>query len=338
MIVDGIRKLVARQDLSETEAFGVMACIMDGEATPAQIAAFVVALRLKGETSEEVCGLARAMRDRAVKVVTSQPMVLDTCGTGGDRLNTFNISTTAAFIAGAAGVPIAKHGNRAASSKCGSADVLEAMGVRITLSPESVGRLIDEVGIGFLFAPSLHPAMKYAAGPRKEIGVRTVFNILGPLTNPAGARRQVVGVYEEQDCELLAGALVRLGSERALVVNGLDGIDEVSTFCDTRICEVKDGQISTWTLRPEDAGLKRAKAADIEGGDAQRNAEIFMEILSGGAGPAREIACLNAGAALFVAGQAANIPEGLAKADRTISSGAAKDFFQLYRDRTLAEQ
>ncbi len=331
-----IRKLAARGNLTEQEASGAMACIMDGEATPAQIAALAVALRMKGETSEEVCGFARSMRERSLKVITTRPLVIDTCGTGGDKLNTFNISTTAAFIVAGAGVAVAKHGNRAASSKCGSADVLEVLGVNIALSPEAVGRLIDETGIGFLFAPSLHPAMKHAAGPRKEIGVRTIFNILGPLTNPAGAKRQVVGVFEEWGCDLLAEALLRLGSERVMVAHGLHGIDEIATFGETRISEVRDGKVNTFQFRPYDVGLKEARVDDIAGGDPRYNAEVLMQVLSGGAPAAREIACLNAGAALFVAGRSDSLQEGLALADHVVSDGSAKEVFCLYKDRTNA--
>ncbi len=334
---DILRKLLAGENLTEQEAAGMMAAIMEGEVTPAQFGALVVALRMKGETSEEVCGLARAMRERAVKVHTGRPRVLDTCGTGGDRLNTFNISTTAAFIAAAAGVSVAKHGNRAASSKCGSADVLEALGVPINLPADAVGRLIDETGIGFLFAAALHPAMKHAAVPRREIGVRTVFNLLGPLTNPAGAKHQVLGVFEEWGCELLAGALAKLGSEKAMVVHGRAGIDEMATFGETLVCEVTGEKVQNWVFRPADAGLKEIAPEAIEGGEPARNAEVFLEVLSGGAPAAREISCLNAGAAIYVAGLAGSLQEGLAAADRAVSEGAAMDTFVRYRDMARAE-
>lgn len=334
---DILRKLLAGENLVEQEAAGMMAAIMEGEVTPAQFGALVVALRMKGETSEEVCGLARAMRERAVKVHTSRPRVLDTCGTGGDRLNTFNISTAAAFIAASAGVSVAKHGNRAASSKCGSADVLEALGVPINLPADAVGRLIDETGIGFLFAAALHPAMKHAAVPRREIGVRTVFNLLGPLTNPAGAKHQVLGVFEEWGCELLAGALAKLGSEKAMVVHGRAGIDEMATFGETLVCEVTGEKVQNWVFRPADAGLKEIAPEAIEGGEPARNAEVFLEVLSGGAPAAREISCLNAGAAIYVAGLAGSLQEGLAAADRAVSEGAAMDTFVRYRDMARAE-
>ncbi|MCC6483456.1 MAG: anthranilate phosphoribosyltransferase [Armatimonadetes bacterium] len=336
MVTEAIKKVLSRENLTERESAAVMASIMEGEVSPAQFGALVVGLRMKGETSEEITGFARAMREKSIKVRTNRPIVVDTCGTGGDRLNTFNISTTAAFIVAGAGAAVAKHGNRAASSKCGSADVLEALGVNISLSAEQVGSLIDEVGIGFLFAASLHPAMKHAAIPRREIGVRTVFNILGPLTNPAGARRQVLGVFEDWGCELLAGALARLGSERAMVVHGLRGIDELATFGETHVCEVRDAEVSQWVFRPQDVGLRACSPEDIAGGEAAHNAEVFMQVLSGGAPRAREIAALNAGAALFVSGLAESLQHGLELADATIAEGAALDVFRRYKDRSQA--
>jgi len=336
MITDAIRKLMAAENLSDSDAYAVMSEIMDGETTPAQIAAFVIALRMKGETSEEVCGLAKGMRQFALTVPTTRPLLLDTCGTGGAKMKAFNISTTSAFIVAGAGVGVAKHGNRAASSRCGSADVLEALGVEINLGPEQVGRIIDDLGVGFLFARSFHPAMKYAAGPRKEIGVRTVFNILGPLTNPAGAKRQVVGVFEEWGCELLAGALVRLGSERALVVHGREGLDEISTVGETVVSEVRDGSVSTWIFRPQDVGLKPSRFDDIAGGDPAFNADIFLKVLSGDASAAREICCLNAGAGLYVAGAADSLADGMALADDAIRDGAALEMFRAYKDQSIA--
>ncbi len=335
-MIEAIRRLASGESLSREEAFAVMSAIMEGEATPAQIGAFVVALRMKGETSEEVCGLAQAMREHSLKVPVRRSDVVDTCGTGGAKLKAFNISTAAAFIAAGAGAVVAKHGNRAASSSCGSADVLEALGVEIDLQPAQVGAIIDELGVGFLFARTFHPAMKHAAAPRREIGIRTVFNILGPLTNPAGARRQVVGVFEEWGCELLAGALLQLGAEHALVVHGRDGIDEIATFGETLIGEVRDGQTSLWTLRPQDVGLTPRRPEDVAGGDPSRNAEIFRELMDGGAPAAREIACLNAGAALYVAGRAGSLEDGLALADRAVSEGRAKEVFEAYRARTQA--
>ena len=326
MIRDAIKKLVDGEDLAETEAVQVMQEIMDGEATPSQIAAFVTALRIKGETVEEVSGLARVMREKSVRICTkiAPELLIDTCGTGGGRLNTFNVSTTAAFVVAGAGIAVAKHGNRAMSGKCGSADVLEALGVEIILSAEQVGKCIDEAGTGFMFAPTHHPAMKYAVTPRKEIGIRTVFNILGPLTNPAGAKRQLMGVFEPHLTELMAGVLRTLGSDRAMVVHGLDGLDELSTVGKTKITELKDGELITYEISPEDFGFKRAVPADLSSGeDAEQNARIVEEILEGKQGPRRDIVLLNAGAAIMVAGKAESLQEGIALAESVIDSGKA---------------
>ena len=332
-----IGRVSGGEDLTQAEMAEAIDQIMQGKWTEPQLALFLTALHHKGETSSEIAGAAAAMRKHMTPIRSSHPLLLDTCGTGGDRLNTFNISTTAAFIAAAAGVSVAKHGNRAASSKCGSADVLEALGVPIILPAEAVGRLIDEAGIGFLFAAALHPAMKHAAVPRREIGVRTVFNLLGPLTNPAGAKHQVLGVFEEWGCELLAGALAKLGSEKAMVVHGRAGIDEMATFGETLVCEVTGEKVESWVFRPADAGLKEIAPEAIEGGEPARNAEVFLEVLSGGAPAAREISCLNAGAAIYVAGLAGSLQEGLAAADRAVSEGAAMDTFVRYRDMARAE-
>ncbi len=327
MIRDAIRKVVDREDLTEAEAVATMTEIMDGDATPSQIASFITALRMKGETIEEVTGFARVMREKSIKIPTKvrPTAMIDTCGTGGDRLGTFNISTTAAFVVVGAGVAVAKHGNRAMSSKCGSADVLEALGVAITLGPEQVGRCIDEVGIGFMFAPAHHPSMKHAIGPRKEIGVRTVFNILGPLTNPAGAKRQLIGVYEEHLTDLIAGALKSLGSEHAIVAHGLDGVDELSTVGPTKVVELAKGELSTYQLNPEDVGLKTADVQDLkQGEDPAESAQIAESVLTGKPGACREIVLLNAGAALKVAGVAASLQDGIALAESSIDSGKAR--------------
>lgn len=326
MIRDAIRKVVGREDLTEAEAVAAMTEIMDGEATPSQIAGFITALRMKGETVDEVTGFARVMREKSIKIPTSRKAtaIIDTCGTGGDNLGTFNVSTTAAFVVAGAGVPVAKHGNRAMSSKCGSADVLEALGVAITLSPENVGRCVDEVGIGFMFAPAHHPSMKHAVVPRKEIGIRTVFNVLGPLTNPAGAKRQLIGVSEPGLVELLAGALLRLGSEHAIVAHGLDGIDELSTVGRTKIAELRDGKLDTYEISPADVGLKKAAVADLaQGLDPAASAGIAREVLSGKTGPRRDIVVLNAGAALKVAGKVSSLEEGIALAGKAIDDGSA---------------
>lgn len=342
MIRDAIRTVVEGNDLTESEAVAVMTEIMDGEATPAQIAGFITAMRMKGETVDEVTGFARVMREKSVKIpTTSRPTALiDTCGTGGDHLGTFNISTAAAFVVAGAGVAVAKHGNRAMSSKCGSADVLEALGVAITLSPENVGRCIDEVGIGFMFAPAHHPSMKHAVVPRKEIGIRTVFNILGPLTNPAGAKRQLIGVSEPHLVELLAGVLQRLGSEHAIVAHGLDGIDELSTVGRTKITELQDGKLTTYEMSPEDVGLKKSDVKDLkQGEDPAESARILEEVLSGEPGAARDIVLLNASAALKVAGAASSFEEGIALAAASIDSGKAAAALDGLRklSRSLAE-
>jgi len=326
MIRDAIRKVVEAHDLTEQEAAAVMEEIMSGNATPAQIAGFITAMRMKGETVDEVTGFARVMREKSVKIPTKcEPLALiDTCGTGGDRMNTFNVSTAAAFVVAGAGLAVAKHGNRAMSSKCGSADVLEALGVNITLSPECIGRCVDEVGIGFMFAPAHHPSMKHALGPRREIGIRTVFNILGPLTNPAGAKRQLIGVCEPHLTELMAGVLGKLGSDRAIVAFGLDGIDELSTLGKTKITELRDGALTTYEISPEDVGLRTARYEDLsQGEDPTESARILEELLAGKPGPARDIVALNAGAALKVAGKAESYQEGIALAAASIDSGKA---------------
>jgi anthranilate phosphoribosyltransferase len=324
MVQQTLQKLIERRHLSEDEAVEAMTCIMDGEATPAQIAGLLTALRMKGEVVDEITGFARVMRDRSVRVHTERRPLVDTCGTGGDVCKTFNISTAAAFVAAAA-VAVAKHGNRSVTSKCGSADVLEALGVRLDLSPESVGRCIDEVGIGFLFARAHHPAMKHAAGPRTEMGIRTVFNALGPLTNPAGATRQIIGVYEPDLCPLLAQVLRNLGSEHALVVHGLDGLDEISTIGQTTVSELRNGCVQTYTLTPEALGLAPASPADIApGADAAANAALLLAVLEGVPGPRRDIVLANAAAALVVGGVVDTLPEGIARAADLIDSGAAR--------------
>jgi anthranilate phosphoribosyltransferase len=342
MIRDAIRKVVDRQDLTESESIAAMQEIMDGDATPSQIAGFITALRMKGEAVDEIAGFASVMREKSIKIPTerSSEEMIDTCGTGGDHLNTFNISTTAAFIMAGAGLAVAKHGNRAMSSKCGSADVLEALGVALTLSPEQVGRCVDEIGIGFMFAPSHHPSMKYAITPRKEIGIRTVFNILGPLTNPAQAKLQLIGVSEPRLTELMAGALKNLGCIRAMVVHGLDGIDELSTLGRTKITELRDGELTTYEISPEDVGFQTASICDLgPGDDPEHSALILREILDGKSGPCRDIVLLNAGAALLVADRVGTIREGIALAGDTIENGrAAKALDKLCRlSRELAQ-
>lgn len=317
-----LAKVLGGSGLSEAEAEAAMGKIMAGEATPAQLGALLTALRFKGESVEELTGFARAMRAHSVKVSTTRRPLVDTCGTGGAARKTFNVSTTAAFVAAAAGVAIAKHGNRAATSKFGSADVLEALGVRLELTPEAVGHCIDEVGIGFLFARSHHPAMKYAAPIRAELGFRTIFNALGPLTNPAGATRQVLGVYDGALCEPLAHVLLRLGAEHVLVVHGKAGLDELSTFGETLVAEGKDGIVTTYTLTSADLGLSEAPPEALAPNDDDPAATV-RAILSGEPGPRRELVLANSGAALYVGGAAATLIEGIALAAQTIDSGAA---------------
>ena len=336
MILESLKRVVEREDLNAEEAFLTMGEIMSGKATDAQIAAFLTALRLKGETVAEITGFARAMREKVSPVRvrgqvdaslsgTDREALVDTCGTGGDASNTFNISTATAFVVAGAGIPVAKHGNRSVSSLCGSADVVEALGVSLELSPEQVGRCIDEVGIGFLYAPLLHKAMKYVMTARREIRIRTVFNILGPLTNPAGASAQVMGVYQEGLTEVLARVLHELGSRRAYVVHGLDGLDEVSPSAETKVSEVRDGHVNTYRVSPEDFGLKRARLSDLQGGNAAENAQVIRRILGGDEGPKRDVVLMNASLAIAAGGKASGFREGVAAAARAIDSGAAME-------------
>lgn len=323
MIRQALQQALAGENLSEQEAYAVMDYIMTGQATEAQIAGWLIALRMKGETVDEITGFARAMRDRATPVPSTRKPLVDTCGTGGDTLHTFNVSTTAAFVAAGAGVAIAKHGNKAVSSHCGSADVLAALGVNLELTPAQVGRCLDEVGIGFLFAPKLHPAMKYAIGPRREMGVRTVFNVLGPLTNPARATCQTLGVFSVDLVEPLARVLARLGTERALVCSGVDGLDELSTLGDTVVGEVEPGGVTVGTVSPEQFGLPRAAPEQLSGGTPAENARLMCEILGGATGPRTDIVKLNAAAAIRCAGLAASVAEALPLAQESLDSGAA---------------
>ena len=324
MIQNAIERIINRENLTEEEAAQLMAQLMEGEATDAQIGALLTAARMKGETADEIAGFARAMRRKATRVETSREPLIDTCGTGGDGSHTFNISTTAAFIAAGAGAAVAKHGNRSVSSRCGSSNVLEALGVRIDAPPERVGQCIDEVGIGFLFAPTFHSAMRHVAGPRREMGVRTFFNIVGPMTNPADAKRQLLGVFDGAWTEPMATALDKLGSERAMVVHGAGGLDEISTTGPTRVSELRNGAVETYEMEPLEYGIRRAEMSDLKGGDADENARILRAVLDGEEGPARGIAVLNAAAALKTAGVADSVKEGLERARESIRSGAAK--------------
>ena len=322
MIREAIELLVNQQDLSQEQAAQVMEEIMTDAATPAQLGAFLTALRIKGETAEEMAGMAAVMRDKANRV-HYQGELVDTCGTGGDASGSFNVSTAAAFVATAAGLKVAKHGNRAISGQCGSADVLEALGVKLELTPDQVRRCLDQAGIGFMFAPAFHPAMRFAAGPRREIGIRTVFNILGPLTNPAGATHQVLGVADPTIAAKMAQVLQRLGSTHSLVVHGTDGLDELSISAPTQVWEVHNNGIEEYTVTPEELGLPRASKEAIKGGDPQANAATLRALLSGQDGALRDIVALNAAAALVAGDKAADLQSGVALAKAHMDDGSA---------------
>ena len=334
MIKESIAGVVAGTDLTQSEMEETMDEIMTGRATPAQIGAFITALRIKGETVEEITGAAMVMRAKATgidikdidrdDINIEDETILDTCGTGGDGTNTFNVSTATAFVAAGGGIKVAKHGNRAVSSQCGSADALESLGVKLDISPQDVGRCLHKVGMGFLFAPLFHGAMKYAAGPRKEIGLRTIFNVLGPLTNPAGATAQVLGVYDPDLTEKIAHVLGRLGTAEAFVVCGEGTFDEISICGPTRISHLKGGEVHSFDMTPEEYGFERAAPEAVRGGDAQRNADIIREILDGGKGPMRDMVLLNAAAAFVAAGRAADFKKGIQRAEVSIDSGGAK--------------
>jgi anthranilate phosphoribosyltransferase len=324
MIKESLSKIVSGSDLTMAEAREVMTEIMSGEATQAQIGSFLTALRMKGETADEIAGCAQAMRQSAIPVKPKRNKLVDTCGTGGDSSGTFNISTTVAFVAAGAGLAVAKHGNRSVSSRCGSADLLQALGVNLELSPEQVAQCIDEVGIGFLFAPKLHPAMKHALAPRQEIGLRTIFNILGPLCNPAQARRQLLGVYDSNLTELMAEVLRALGSEHAFVVYGADGLDELSVTGQNKVSHLYNNYVESYYLNPEELGLPQAKLSDLAGGTKEDNAQITKDLLEGKQGPKRDIVLLNTAAVLIAGGKASSFSEGLAQAAEVIDNGSAR--------------
>jgi anthranilate phosphoribosyltransferase len=323
MLTDHIKKIVQRRDLSEEEMTQAMTEIMSGEASEAQIGAFMGALATKGETFEELAGAARAMRRKATRIHVGASTIVDTCGTGGDGVHSFNISTAAAFVVAGRGVTVAKHGNRSISSKCGSADVLEALGVRLDVQPEVVEEAVQSLGIGFMFAPLYHGAMRFAAKPRKEVGIRSIFNMLGPLTNPAGANCQLLGVYAPQLTEMFAQALRLLGARRAFVVHGHDGLDEISVCAPTRVAELKDGLIRTYDITPEQLLGRIAKPEDMAGGDPAVNADIMRRILAGEKGPQRDVVVVNAGVALVAAGVAEDFADGIRQAEVSIDESAA---------------
>ena len=322
MIREAADKVARREDLTEGQMREVFGEIMSGHASTEEIVRFLKALRDKGETVEEITGAAEVMREKLVRIDAGKGLV-GTCGTGGTGINTFNISTAAAFVAAGCGVKVAKHGNRSASGHCGSADVLEALGIKLELSSEAVRKTIQKAGVGFMYAPLFHSAMKYAVKPRKELGGRTIFNILGPLSNPAAAAGQVIGVYDEKLTEVLAKVLKKLGSKRAIVVHGTDGLDEITITGRTEAAELKNGGVKTYSINPEDFGMKIGQLKDIKGGSAEENAAMLLSVLKGEKGPRRDIVLLNAAAALVVASKAKDIKEGIELARRSIDSGAA---------------
>ncbi len=323
MFRDNLNKIIQGNNLSEAEMSQMITDIFSGEITDAQIGAFMAALATKGETFEELAGAARAMRKKALRIQTSAPTVIDTCGTGGDGLKTFNISTTTAFVVAGSGVTVAKHGNRSISSQCGSADLLEALGVKIDTDPEVVEEAVNEIGIGFLFAPVYHGAMKYAGKARMEVGIRSIFNMLGPLTNPAAANCQLLGVFAPELTEMFANALRLLGTKRAFVVHGHDGLDEISVCAPTRVSELRDGLINTYDINAEQYVGKLAEPGDLVGGNPSENAEITKKILNGEKGPKRDVVVLNSAAALVAASVAGDIKEGIGRAEESLDSGAA---------------
>lgn len=318
-----LKKVIESQHLTENEMADVMRQVMTGGATPAQIGGFLIGLRMKGETVDEITGAARVMRELATPVQVDKAYLVDTCGTGGDGANTFNISTTAAFVVAAAGGHVAKHGNRSVSSSSGSADVLEAASVKLDMSPEQVARCVDTLGVGFMFAPAHHGAMKHAIGPRREMAVRTIFNVLGPLTNPAGAKRQVMGVYDKQWLRPLAEVLQRLGSEHVMIVHAQDGLDEISIAAPTDVAELKQGEITEYQIAPEDFGIERAALSAIGAESVEQSLAIMKGVLKKEQGPAADIVALNAGAAIYVSGMASTLAQGVSQAQDAIGSGLA---------------
>ncbi len=346
-IKDALARVAEHGHLDQEEMHDVMHRVMTGECTPAQVGALLMGLRMKGEAIEEITGAAQAMRNLATGIDVPQTYLVDTCGTGGDGSNLFNISTAAAFVVAAAGGRVAKHGNRGVSSVSGSADVLQAAGVNLELAPEQVADAVTRLGVGFLFAPAHHSAMKHAVGPRKELGLRTIFNMLGPITNPAGVRRQVVGVFSEVLCEPLARVLGRLGSEHVMVVHARDGLDEISLAAPTRVAELKDGKVTTWVLNPEDVGIETQTLTGLSVQSAEDSLTLIRSALSGHASgdvsektaaKARDIVALNAGAALYVSGLASSVADGVKRSQAVMQSGAAYDKLTEYSEFTRAGQ
>ena len=333
-IEEAIAQLVKGLDLSEGQMTEVMEQIAAGTATPAQIGSFLTALRMKGETVDEITGAVRVLRQRLRPIATADEHTIDTCGTGGDEAMTFNISTAAAFVAAGCGIKVAKHGNRSVSSRSGSADVLKALGVNIEAEANLVEECIEQVGIGFLFAPLLHGAMKYATPVRREIGIRTIFNMLGPLSNPAGTKYQLIGVYDDLLTDIFAKVLARLGTKHALVVHGEDGLDEITLTTRTKVTELKDGSIRTYHIEPEQFGFSRCSSMELKGGSAEQNAEIILDILTGKRGPKRDVVVLNAAAAIVVGGRASTLAEGIKAAEESIDSGRALEKLQALREKT----
>lgn len=336
MIRDAISALVAGDPMTGDQAYATMKQIMSGEATDAQIAAYITALRLRGETAEIINGSARAMREQFTAIAAPGEIIVDTCGTGGDGAHTFNISTAAALVTAGAGVTVAKHGNRSVSSKCGSADVLSSLGIDITVDPEVMVECLREIGIAFLFAPSLHPAMKFAIGPRREIGIRTVFNILGPLSNPAGAKYGVLGVFSADMVPLMADAAASLGARHMFIVHGHDGLDEITTTGLTHVAEVKDGSVRRYDLDPTELGIPLAKSSDLTGGEPAENADILRSILEGEAGPRRDIVLVNAAASIVAGQKADDLQAGIKSAATSIDSGSALEKLNQLAARTSA--
>jgi anthranilate phosphoribosyltransferase len=334
MIKEAISKLVERKDLSIDESKLIMKEIISGEVSPVLISAYLVSLRMKGETVDEITGSAEVMREHSTLIKTKHSLVVDTCGTGGDKSYTFNVSTISAFVVAGTGIPVAKHGNRAVSSKCGSADLVEALGIKLDIPSEKIEKCLDEIGIAYLFAPQLHPSMKYATPVRREIGIRTIFNILGPLANPARVKAQVIGVYDVNLVEVIINVLRNLGHTHAFVVHGVDGLDEISITGDTKVAELKDGKVSIYHIKPEDFRIKRRKLDEIKGGTKEDNVRIAMDVLNGKKGAFRDMVLLNSSAAIVAGGKAKTLLEGIKLAEESIDSKSALKKLELLKEYT----